>query len=102
MLGLLEALNVLSFEMKGGADSKLYIYMYQTEPLANIVRQPKAYRNHLLSEIYARHRLSVAMLTYLYESGWSSEKIWDALEDYFLGIVPEEVKKKAFPEAEEA
>lgn len=42
------------------------------------------------------------MLTYLYESGWSSEKIWDALEDYFLGIVPEEVKKKAFPEAEEA
>lgn len=102
VLGLLEALNVLSFEMKGGADSKLYIYMYQTEPLANIVRQPKAYRNHLLSEIYARHRLSVAMLTYLYESGWSSEKIWDALEDYFLGIVPEEVKKKAFPEAEEA
>lgn len=32
------------------------------------------------------------MLTYLYESDLSSEQIWDYIEDYFLGQIPEKVK----------
>lgn len=95
VLGLLEAMNVLNFEMMGGENSKLFIYMYQTEPLESIVRHPKEYHNRLLDEIYARHKLSVAMLTFLYESDLPSERIWDYLEDYFLGRVPEEVQQAA-------
>ena len=32
------------------------------------------------------------MLTYLYEGDFTSEEIWNVIEDYFLGIIPEKVK----------
>ena len=40
-----------------------------------------------------RHLISVKMLTYIYESDLSSEQIWDLLESYFLGEIPEKVKR---------
>ncbi|WP_294159205.1 DEAD/DEAH box helicase [uncultured Selenomonas sp.] len=95
VLGLLEAMGVLTFEMNGGASSKLYIYMNQTDPLDRIVENPAGYRNRLLEDIYDRHRMSVAMLTYLYEGKFTSKQIWDSLEDYFLGIIPPAVQQKA-------
>lgn len=95
-LGLFEAMNVLTFEMTGGESSKLYIYMNQTEPLHRIVQNPAAYHNRLLEEIEGRHRISVAMLTFLYEGNFTSEERWNYLEDYFLGIIPPTVRQKAF------
>ena len=41
-----------------------------------------------------RHLISVKMLTYIYEGSFTSEEVWDLLEDYFLGIVPEKVKRE--------
>ena len=32
------------------------------------------------------------MLTYLYEGEFTNDQMWDILEDYFLGVVPEKVK----------
>ena len=37
--------------------------------------------------------ISVKMLTYIYEGGFSSEEVWNIIEDYFLGKIPEKVKK---------
>lgn len=45
-----------------------------------------------MDSVSERHLLSVKMLTYLYESDLSSEQIWDYIEDYFLGQIPEKVK----------
>ena len=92
ILGILEAIDVLSFEMIGGAYSQLYIYVNQIRHLKNIVNNPGRYKNRLLDIVGERHLISVKMLTYLYEGGFSSEEVWNIIEDYFLGKIPEKVK----------
>ena len=92
ILGIMEALDVLTFEMTGGANSQLYIYVNQVRNIKNIVNNPGAYKNRLLEMVGERHLISVKMLTYIYEGGFSNDQIWDILEDYFLGIIPERVK----------
>ena len=92
ILGILEALGVLSFEMIGGANSQLYIYINQIQALKNIINAPYRYDNRLLDAVAERHLVSVKMLTYLYEGDFTSEERWDILEDYFLGVIPEKVK----------
>ena len=92
-LGVLEALNVLSFKMIGGANSQIFIYVNQIQPLINIVNKPHLYKNRLLDTVAERHTASVKMLTHLYENDFTSDERWDLLEDYFLGRIPEEVKE---------
>ena len=92
VLGILEALDVVSFKMLGGANSQLYIYINQTRSLENILNRPGAYQNRLLDAVSDRHLISVKMLTYIYEGGFRSDEIWDLIEDYFLGVIPEKVK----------
>lgn len=91
-LGILEALDILSFEMLGGANSQLYIYINQIQGLKNILNAPYKYKNRLLDVVSERHLVSVKMLTYLYDRDFDSEEVWDILEDYFLGVIPEDVK----------
>lgn len=94
ILGILESIGVLSFEMLGGAVSQIYIYINQIQALKNILNAPYRYKNRLLDMISERHLISVKMLTYLYEGDFSNEEIWDLLEDYFLGMIPERVKRE--------
>lgn len=93
ILGILEAIDCLTFEMLGGANSQLYIYINQIQALKNILNAPYRYANRLLDTVSERHLISVKMLTYLYESGFSNEDMWNLLEDYFLGTIPEKVKR---------
>ena len=76
MLGILEALGVLSFSN-----------------LKNMIDDGDHYSNKILNAVSARHKISVAMLTHIYEGDFDSEKIWDLLEDYFLGKIPAAVKQ---------
>jgi len=92
ILGILESMGVLSFEMIGGANSQLYIYINQIQTLRNIVNAPYHYDNRLLEAVAERHLISVKMLTYFYEGDFSNETRWDLIEDYFLGVIPEKVK----------
>ncbi len=94
ILGILEALDVLRFKMMGGANSQLYIYVNQIRNLKNIINNPGDYKNRLLETVSERHLISVQMLTYIYESGFNNDEIWEIIENYFLGIIPEEVKNK--------
>lgn len=93
VLGILEAMGVLSFEMIGGANSQLYIYINQIQALKNIINAPYHYNNRLLEAVAERHLISVKMLTYLYEGNFSNEIRWDLIEDYFLGVIPQKVKR---------
>ena len=93
ILGILEALDCLTFEMLGGANSQLYIYVNQVQSLINIINAPYRYRNRLLDMVAERHLISVRMLTYIYEGGFSNAEMWDLIEDYFLGTIPEKVKR---------
>lgn len=92
VLGILESLDVLQFEMTGGANSQLYIYINQIRNLKNILNNPGRYTNRLLEMVSERHLISVKMLSYIYEGGFSNDEIWSIIENYFLGKIPEKVK----------
>lgn len=92
ILGILESLDVLKFEMTGGANSQLYLYINQIRNIKNILNNPKNYKNRLLETVSERHLISVQMLTYIFESGFTNKEIWDIIENYFLGTIPEKVK----------
>lgn len=92
ILGILEAMGILTFEMIGGANSQLYIYINQIRALQNILNAPYNYHNRLLDAVAERHLISVKMLTYLYEGDFTNDNRWDLLENYFLGVIPEKVK----------
>ena len=53
--------------------------------MKEILEKPSNYRNRLLELVNERHKISVEMLTYIYEGGFTSEEIWELIEDYFLG-----------------
>ena len=92
ILGILESLGILTFEMIGGANSQLYIYINQIQALKNILNAPSNYHNRLLETVSERHLISVKMLTYLYEGDFTNEDRWELLENYFLGVIPDKVK----------
>lgn len=92
VLGILESLDVMSFEMIGGANSQIYIYVNQIQALRNILNAPANYKNRLLETVGERHLISVKMLTYIYENNFTNEETWNLIEDYFLGKIPDKVK----------
>lgn len=101
ILGILEAMGCLTFEMLGGANSQLYIYINQIQALKNILNAPYRYNNRLLDTVAERHLISVKMLTYLYEGEFSNEEMWTLLEDYFLGEIPDKVKSECKKEKQD-
>lgn len=71
-----------------------YLYLYSpNESLQKITQAPEKYSNRLLEMVSQRHTLSVNMLTYIFENDFESETIWNLIEDYFLGEIPEKVKE---------
>ncbi len=92
VLGILEALGVLNFKMTGGANSQLYIHINQIRNLKKIIDAGSRYKNKILESVAERHKISVAMLTYIYENDFDNAQIWNLLEDYFLGKIPAEVQ----------
>lgn len=92
ILGIMEAFGVLRFKSLGGTNSQIYIYVNETKNMRIVRDKPEVYRNKLLEAVGKRHEISVKMLTFLFQNGFSSEEIWEHLENYFLGILPEELK----------
>lgn len=93
LLGILEILEVLTFKSTGGSNSQIYMYINETKTMKQIIEKPYKYKNNLLKEVNRRHNISVCMLSYLFDNDLSSEEIWNNIEDYFLGSIPDEVKK---------
>lgn len=92
ILGVLEAFGILTFKSLGGANSQIYIYVNQTKALQMVMNKPSLYKNRLLEMVGTRHKISVAMLSFLYQSQFTSQQIWEFIEDYFLGKIPDGVK----------
>lgn len=92
VLGILESLDIASYDSKSGGNSQIYIRINETKTMKRIIEKPYTYKNKLLNQISKRHNLSVLMLTYLFENEFTSEEIWNYIEDYFLGKIPQKVK----------
>lgn len=92
ILGIMEAFGVLRFKSLGGTNSQIYIYVNETKNMRIVRDKPELYRNRLLETVGYRHEVSVKMLSYLFQNEFTSDEIWNHLENYFLGILPEELK----------
>ena len=93
LLGIYEAMELLTFKSIGGDEGEIYIYVNETKTMEHIVNNPYFYKNTLLEKVDQRHILNVIMLDYLYSHKFSSDEIWNIIENYFLGELPEPVKK---------
>lgn len=93
LLGILETLDILVFNALGGQNSQLYIYVNQTKTLKEIIEDPRRYKNRLLELVRERHKISVAMMTYMFENDFTNDEIWEIIENYFLGLIPDKVIK---------
>lgn len=94
ILGILETLDLLVFKALGGKNSQIYIYVNQTKTMKEILDKPWRYKNRLLELVAERHQISVEMLTYIFEGGFTNDEIWNLIEDYFLGVIPEIVVER--------
>lgn len=105
VLSIAENLELISYTTENGYSPEIYIRMNSIYPIEKAIKNEKKYKNYILADIYDRHHLNIAMLTYLfkYKVDASNKKervikytefFWDKIEDYFLGIVPEEVLEK--------
>ena len=91
ILGVLESIGVLRFKSLGGSNSQIFLYINETKTMRMVSDRPYTYKNKLLELIDYRHRESVKMLTFLFQNHLSSKQVWEYLENYFLGILPDEL-----------
>ncbi|TWT25302.1 DEAD/DEAH box helicase [Planomicrobium sp. CPCC 101110] len=102
-LGIGESRNLLNYQVVGGNNPQIYLRMNSIYPLEKAIKQGDFYQNSILKDVQDKHYTSVEMLKYLFtkeqEGNTPREKIlnyskwfWDNTEDYFMGILPSEVK----------
>ncbi|XRG77003.1 helicase-related protein [Rossellomorea sp. GAMAL-10_SWC] len=94
VLGLLELLDILLYEVKGGDNPEIFIRVNSKLQIEKAIKSAEKYSNLILNNVYKRHQISVAMLTYLFEKEVETSEFWDYIEDYFLGKIPNEVNEK--------
>jgi ATP-dependent DNA helicase RecQ len=81
--------------------------MNSVHPLEKAIKQVDYYRNEILEDIQSKHYISVEMLKYLFtkEQPKSTSKnrilnytswFWNNIEDYFMGILPDEVSSALY------
>lgn len=91
IFGILEAFNLMSYQIQGGNTPEIYIRINSTLQLESLINNPDNYQNKILNNVHYRHNLSIAMLKYIFESKMTTDQFWDVIEDYFLGKIPEHV-----------
>ena len=91
VLGIMEAVGAFNFKMIGGANSQIYIYLNQKLSLEKISKAPHEYKNKILEMVLQRHKISVLMMKYIFEENLASNEIWNLLEDYFVGKIPNKI-----------
>lgn len=91
LFGILEAFDVVNYQIIGGSNPEIYIRINSVLELERLVKHPEKYRNRILESVHDRHRLSVAMLTHIFKKKMDTEEFWDVIEEYFLGKIPDEV-----------
>lgn len=91
VFGILEALNEVNYQIQGGNTPEIYIRINSTLQLESMIKHPENYQNEILNSVHYRHKLSIAMMQYIFESKMDTQEFWEVIEDYFLGHVPDHV-----------
>lgn len=102
-LGIGEAKKLLSYQVIGGNNPQIYLRMNSIYPLEKAIKQGGFYQNSILQDVQVKHYASVEMLKYLFTKEQTESSIkerilnysswfWDNIENYFMGVIPNEVK----------
>ncbi|MGY6668132.1 DEAD/DEAH box helicase [Bacillus cereus] len=95
VFGVLEALNEVNYQIQGGNTPEIYIRINSTLQLESMIKHPENYQNEILNSVHYRHKLSIAMMKYIFECKMDTKTFWNTIEDYFLGRVPDHVLAEA-------
>jgi ATP-dependent DNA helicase RecQ len=93
-LGLLEVFDLMLYEVKGGDNPEIFVRINSKMEIEKTIKNAENYQNTILNNVHKRHKISVEMLSYLFEKEVKTEEFWDYIEDYFLGRVPQEVLER--------
>lgn len=106
VLGIGTVLELLNYQLLGGNNPLIYLRINSVLPLENAIKLGNRYQNLVLKDVQNKHFTSVAMLKYLFTKKLSgsreasilnyTEWFWNTIEDYFMGILPDEVEKIEF------
>lgn len=91
LFGILEALGLVLYRANGGDNPEIFMRINSRMQLHRSLQNPLNYKNYILENVHLRHKISVAMLTYLFKNEVSNNDFWEHIENYFLGKIPEEV-----------
>ena len=81
---VLQALNLASYEIRGGENPEISIRVKDAAKLKSLSTDAR-YSNQVLREQDARHDYSARVMKCFFEAKLSNEARWDLIEDYFLG-----------------
>lgn len=84
-LKIMSLLNLITFEMLGGDNPEIYIYITDPEKIRKIVSKQIYYKNDYVDFAVEKHTRSVKILDYFFKGLNSDEERWNYIEDYFLG-----------------
>ncbi|WP_026691860.1 hypothetical protein [Peribacillus kribbensis] len=93
-LGLLEMFDLLLYEVKGGDNPEIFVRINSKLQIENTIKNADNYNNTILNNVHKRHKISVEMLTYLFENEVKTVEFWNYIEEYFLGRVPQQVLER--------
>ncbi|KAA1036892.1 ATP-dependent DNA helicase RecQ [Macrococcus equipercicus] len=112
ILGLLEGLGIASYHLSSGETPTLSLRINSVYPLENAVAKPKKYQNDILNQQYTAHKIGMSMLKYLFTKEFDEQDVmkkqvvhtkwfWEQIENYFFGIIPDEVRNEVFVKKEQ-
>lgn len=90
-LGSIEQYGLGTFISQGGENPEIFVRINSPLVLQQVVERPDQYRNIILENVHMRHQLSVAMLSHLFTEKSETAEFWNAVEDYFLGKIPQKI-----------
>lgn len=91
LLGILEAMGLILYRVNGGDNPEIFLRINSRLQIKRSLQDSQYYNNHILENVYLRHKISVAMLTHLFKNQVDNHSFWEYIENYFLGRIPEEV-----------
>lgn len=102
-LGIGESKKLLNYQIVGGNNPQIYLRMNSVYPLEDAISKGDFYQNSILNDVQIKHHTSVEMLEYLFTKKQPedtklerienySKWFWDKVEDYFMGVLPQEVE----------
>lgn len=97
LLGILEAFGLLLYRVNGGDNPEIFMRINSRLQIERSLQDPMNYKNYILENVHLRHKISVAMLTYLFKNQVDNETFWEHIENYFLGKIPGEVLAEVQP-----